>query len=168
MTTVNSFSEDIVEFPEDANVSRSSTLCSFDGTAKYPSIKSQNQEESKAAFHTSFLHKFSPATTFYQIDLEKSVLIETQTPQSWHQKLSDLLVNWWAWELCCWLVSALCMFAISVLLGLYDNKQLPKKWPLGITLNAYISVLSGVVKLALAVSTATFDSAQHLNAERRN
>ncbi|KIW05858.1 uncharacterized protein PV09_03061 [Verruconis gallopava] len=37
------------------------------------------------------------------------------------------------------------------MLASYDNKPLPKSLPLGITLNAYISMLSAVAKMALAV-----------------
>jgi hypothetical protein len=36
-------------------------------------------------------------------------------------------------------------------LGLYNNSPAPTRWPLGITLNAYISVLSAIGKYTMAV-----------------
>jgi hypothetical protein len=149
--TTNAFDE----VPEEGNLSRASTLCSINDANQY-------RNGSDSSFHISFLNKFSPAKAFQEVDLEKKIQTEDRQPESRYRKLSDLLVNWWAWELFCWLVSALCMFAISVLLGLYDDKRLPKRWPLGITLNAYISVLSAVVKLALAVSLHPSGSDEHM------
>lgn len=74
-------------------------------------------------------------------------------PRNWFTKLSDLVISWWLWELSSWLLSALCVFSIACILGYYDGHVIPDSWPLGITLNAYISVLSGIVKFTLAVPT---------------
>jgi hypothetical protein len=62
-----------------------------------------------------------------------------------------LVINWWLWELFSWVMSALCIFTIAFILGYYDGRAIPDRWPLGITLNAYISVLSAIAKYALAV-----------------
>jgi hypothetical protein len=45
----------------------------------------------------------------------------------------------------------MCISGIALVLGLYSNRRVPTRWPLGITLNAYISVLSAVAKYAMAV-----------------
>jgi hypothetical protein len=70
---------------------------------------------------------------------------------TWTRNLADLIVNWWLWELCSWVMSALCIFAIALLLCYYNGRAVPDRWPLGITLNTYISVLSGIAKYTLAV-----------------
>jgi hypothetical protein len=155
MSSISNSFRTFTQLPENTTLSRSSTLYSSDDATQHPSTQAQTKKRANGTFHTSFLHKFSPANTFYEVDIEKTHPIENHVPVSWQRKLSDLLVNWWAWEVSCWVVSALCMFAISVVLGFYDHKALPKEWPLGITINAYISVLSAVVKLALAVGLAS-------------
>ncbi|KIW05859.1 uncharacterized protein PV09_03062 [Verruconis gallopava] len=68
-----------------------------------------------------------------------------------HRYLTRLVVNWWLLELISWGISALSIAAISFLLGYYDGRAVPDQWPLGITLNTYISVLSGISKYALAL-----------------
>jgi hypothetical protein len=45
----------------------------------------------------------------------------------------------------------MCISGIAVVLGLYSNRRVPTRWPVGITLNAYISVLSAVAKYTMAV-----------------
>jgi Protein of unknown function (DUF3176) len=38
-----------------------------------------------------------------------------------------------------------------LLLGVYNNRRLPTYWPIGITLNAEIAILSAIFKYTLAV-----------------
>jgi hypothetical protein len=45
----------------------------------------------------------------------------------------------------------MCMSGIALVLGLYNDQRVPTRWPLGITLNAYISVLSAIGKYTMAV-----------------
>lgn len=66
-------------------------------------------------------------------------------------RASKLATDWWLWELLSWSMSALCILGIAILLSAWDGRAVPDRWPLGITLNAYIALLSGVVKYALAV-----------------
>jgi hypothetical protein len=47
-------------------------------------------------------------------------------------------------------MSALCISGMALVLGLYSDRKVPARWPLGITLNAYISVLSAISKYTLA------------------
>jgi hypothetical protein len=65
-----------------------------------------------------------------------------------------LISNWWLWELASMALSALCLCFMGLLLFFYDNQTLPKAWPLGITLNTYIAILSAFFKFALAVPVA--------------
>ncbi|PSN62448.1 hypothetical protein BS50DRAFT_502179 [Corynespora cassiicola Philippines] len=55
----------------------------------------------------------------------------------------------WMLEIISWLLGALCMGTIIVVLFLYGGKPVPKQWPLSITLNAYIAVLSRAASAAL-------------------
>lgn len=66
-------------------------------------------------------------------------------------QISHLVVDWWLWELLSWFMSALCILGIAVLLAHWNERAVPDHWPSGITLNAYIAVLSGIAKYALAV-----------------
>jgi hypothetical protein len=66
-------------------------------------------------------------------------------------KLLGLCTDWWLIELLSWILGAICIVCIASVLAFYDHKPLPSAFPLGITLNTYISVLSAVAKLALAV-----------------
>jgi hypothetical protein len=75
----------------------------------------------------------------------------TATRSTLGTRASKLVTDWWLWELLGWSMSALCILGIAVLLGRWDGRAVPDRWPLGITLNAYIAVLSGVVKYTLAV-----------------
>lgn len=57
----------------------------------------------------------------------------------------------WLWELTSMALSALCLCFIALLLGFYNNRALPKQWPLGFTLNTYIAIFSAFFKYTVAV-----------------
>ena len=61
--------------------------------------------------------------------------------------------EWWLWELLSWCFAAFCMGAIAVLLAVFEGRALPQ-WPLGLTINSYVSVLGAFVKAALLLPTA--------------
>lgn len=67
------------------------------------------------------------------------------------QVISSLCRNWWLIELTSWCIGAFCMVLIATLLAAWDGRPLPDRFPLGLKLNAYVSVLSAIAKLALAV-----------------
>jgi hypothetical protein len=46
------------------------------------------------------------------------------------------------------------MISIITLLGWFDGKRIPVSWPLGFSLNSYISILSGFARSALILPTA--------------
>ncbi|KAF1970040.1 hypothetical protein BU23DRAFT_591333 [Bimuria novae-zelandiae CBS 107.79] len=74
----------------------------------------------------------------------------------WKYSASSNVVKRWLLEIISWLVSALCMSAIIILLFFLQNKPMPNHWPMNITLNAYIAIISRVssASLMLPVSEA--------------
>ncbi|KAF2877161.1 hypothetical protein BDV95DRAFT_140700 [Massariosphaeria phaeospora] len=66
----------------------------------------------------------------------------------WKYSASGNVVKRWLIEIISWLLSAACMAGILAVLVVYKDKRIPN-WPLGLTLNAYISVLSRIASAAL-------------------
>ncbi|KAF2644167.1 hypothetical protein P280DRAFT_546987 [Massarina eburnea CBS 473.64] len=66
----------------------------------------------------------------------------------WKYSASGNIVKRWLLEIVSWSLSAACMAGIVIMLFIYKDKRIPD-WPLGLTLNAYISVLSKVASAAL-------------------
>jgi hypothetical protein len=66
----------------------------------------------------------------------------------WAYTASRSVVKRWLLEIISWSISALCMAGVVTMLMVYHNKSIPK-WPLGLTLNAYISVLAKIASAAL-------------------
>ncbi|TPX21344.1 hypothetical protein DIZ76_015300 [Coccidioides immitis] len=66
------------------------------------------------------------------------------------RKLKRLSTRTWAWEFFCWLVSFASMMAVIIVLREYNGKALPQ-WPLGITINAAISVFGTISQMAMLV-----------------
>ncbi|KAF2654709.1 hypothetical protein K491DRAFT_716834 [Lophiostoma macrostomum CBS 122681] len=73
----------------------------------------------------------------------------------WKYNTSGSVIMKWSLEIISWSVSAVCMAGIIGVLFVYKDKRIPN-WPLGLTLNAYISVLSKIASagLLLPVSEA--------------
>jgi hypothetical protein len=65
----------------------------------------------------------------------------------------QFFVEWWLLEILSWCFSAICMTAIFAVLLHYDGKEIPQ-WPMGLTINGFISILSGLSKTALLLPTA--------------
>jgi hypothetical protein len=65
----------------------------------------------------------------------------------------QFFVEWWLLEILSWCFSAICMTAIFAVLLHYDGKEIPE-WPMGLTINGFISILSGISKTALLLPTA--------------
>ena len=63
------------------------------------------------------------------------------------------IVEWWLMEIISWTFSALCMITIIGVLFVFDRNELPR-WPLGLTLNSFISAMSASAKAALLLPTA--------------
>jgi hypothetical protein len=66
----------------------------------------------------------------------------------WKYNASRNVLKRWLIEIVCWSLSAACMAGIIIVLAVYKDKSIPH-WPLGLTLNAYISNLSKVASAAI-------------------
>lgn len=71
----------------------------------------------------------------------------------WKYNHSDNVLLRWFLEILSWLISALSMAAIIGMLLALHNKERPN-WPFGLTLNAYISVLSRIAAAGFLVPTS--------------
>lgn len=63
----------------------------------------------------------------------------------------SLCTDWWLIELLSWGLAVICILTAAGILAFHDNRPLPSHPPVGLSLNAYLSILSAVAKLALAV-----------------
>ncbi|KAF2403482.1 hypothetical protein EJ06DRAFT_471465 [Trichodelitschia bisporula] len=112
--------------------------------------------EPHSHFRNAFLRKYGTADTDLESNFKRAEsgasklsVVGGQTHR-W-SVLSRLIVDWWLWELLSWVIGALSFCGIALILGYFDNRTLSSKGLLGITINAYISVLSAIGKFALAV-----------------
>lgn len=80
-----------------------------------------------------------------------------ERPTNWAQRVEQKLWNYtasrsvvkrWLLEVISWSLSAACMAGIVIMLLKYQDRRIPN-WPLGLTLNAYISVLAKIASAAL-------------------
>jgi hypothetical protein len=62
-------------------------------------------------------------------------------------------VEWWLLEIISWIFSAICMAIILSVLLHFNGRPMPA-WKLGLTLNSFISILSGFAKASLLLPTA--------------
>ncbi|KAL5404698.1 hypothetical protein PMIN03_008966 [Paraphaeosphaeria minitans] len=83
--------------------------------------------------------------------------VDFDRPTNWAQRVEQKLWNYtasrsvvkrWLLEIISWSLSALCMASIVIMLLRYQDKRIPR-WPLGLTLNAYISVMAKIASAAL-------------------
>lgn len=71
----------------------------------------------------------------------------------WQYNSSSNVIKRWLLEIISWVLSAICMSAIiGMLLHVKDKR--PPQWPLHLTLNTYISVLSKIASAALLLPTS--------------
>lgn len=71
----------------------------------------------------------------------------------WRYSVSDNVIKRWLLEIISWIISASCMGAVIGVMIFHRDKPLPR-WPLGLTLNAYIAILSKVSGAALLLPTS--------------
>ncbi|KAE9981079.1 hypothetical protein EG328_011876 [Venturia inaequalis] len=67
--------------------------------------------------------------------------------------ITNYIIEWWLLEILSWCFSAVCMIAIFIVFLKFDDETQPK-FPLGITINGFISVFSVCAKAALILPTA--------------
>jgi Protein of unknown function (DUF3176) len=80
---------------------------------------------------------------------------ETRLPrflQPVRRFVTQYLMEWWLLELLSWAISALCMAALVAVFVYFDHRKMPQ-WKFGLTLNALISLISGVARSALLLPT---------------
>lgn len=77
--------------------------------------------------------------------------------RSWILKAREFIiryfVEWWVLEIISWCFSAACMATVIGVLLSYQGRPIPN-WPMGLTLNSFISVLSGFARSTLLLPTA--------------
>lgn len=136
------------------SLSLSHPFCSsIERLISHRSIVKMNQKDHTAlytSFQKSFVESFNPTPC---ID-ERKIATEQQRRgivQRFYRRLNRLVSEWWLWEIISWSISGICLCAIAILLGVFDGKTLPTRWPGGISLNAYISILSTMAKSSMAI-----------------
>jgi hypothetical protein len=67
--------------------------------------------------------------------------------------IGKVVSNWWAWELVSWVCSACCLTAIAVVLVMHNDAPLPR-WPLHITINAFVSFFSTLIRVSMSLPLA--------------
>ena len=70
--------------------------------------------------------------------------------QSRSMQIKNFAHGWWIFELGALAINYMAMLALVIVLKVCENKPLPR-WPGHITLNAFISVTSTIMKSAIAV-----------------
>lgn len=75
-------------------------------------------------------------------------LVQRVEERLWKYSASRNVVKRWLVEIISWCISALCTAIIIIVLFIYQRRPIPK-WPLGLTLNAFISVLAKIASAAL-------------------
>ena len=83
----------------------------------------------------------------------KDILLSQHQLWRYIDKLNRVITDWWLFELLSWLVSMISLTTIVVVLLVYHNRPIPE-WPLSITLNSIISILSTIAKAALIMPVA--------------
>jgi len=74
--------------------------------------------------------------------------------RTWTTTVKTHLSDGWWWDFGSWLVSFCCVVTIVSLLASYNGKPQPEKLSLGLTINAYIAIFSGLGKAALILPTS--------------
>jgi hypothetical protein len=78
---------------------------------------------------------------------------KSRYPSYLERILLKFFVEWWMLEILSWCFSAMCMGTIICMLMVHNGQGIPN-WPLGLTINGFISVFSNFAKSALLLSTA--------------
>lgn len=63
------------------------------------------------------------------------------------------IIEWWLMEILSWIFSTMCIAVVIGVLLMYDNQEIPQ-WPLGITINGFLSVFSAFAKAGLLLPVA--------------
>ncbi|KIW05857.1 uncharacterized protein PV09_03060 [Verruconis gallopava] len=63
------------------------------------------------------------------------------------------IIEWWLLEIVSWIFGTMCLSTVIGVLLLTDSREIPQ-WPLGLTINGFLSVFSACAKAALILPTA--------------
>jgi len=96
-------------------------------------------------------HETQDATASFSPARADSVRAEPrEIKPSWIRKIVS---NWWALELVSWVCSACCLTAIAIVLAMHNDAPLPR-WPLHITINAFVSFFSTLTRVSMSLPLA--------------
>lgn len=89
------------------------------------------------------------------ISIEKDLpdLPNRSPPAGLRQRIRQICIHLWIWELLSLLLCVSCVGTIIILLLRYDGKPLPA-WDYGLTINGVISVLAGIAKASMILPVA--------------
>lgn len=88
-----------------------------------------------------------------ELSLEKELPELPTPPPGLRQRIRQVCLRLWIWELLSLLVCVSCVGTIVVILLRYDGQPLPK-WKFGLTINGVISVLAGIAKASMILFVA--------------
>lgn len=80
----------------------------------------------------------------------RSALINSTNSHGWYTRWFRV---WWALEIGSMFLGTICIVAIAIMLLQVDGREMPR-WRLGVTIDAILSVLSGLSKSCLLMPTA--------------
>ena len=74
-------------------------------------------------------------------------------PARYESLISKCTVDWWATELFFWLTAAISLAATILTLAIHENRSIPQ-WPLKITINTVLAILSQIASMSLIAAVA--------------
>ena len=77
----------------------------------------------------------------------------TGVPARCESLISKWTVDWWATELLFWLAAAISLSAIILTLAIHEDRSIPQ-WPLKITINTVLAILSQIASMSLVAAVA--------------
>lgn len=97
--------------------------------------------------------KSSADSVAESVEKDLPALPDRPASVSWKQRIRQICLHLWIWELLSLLVCVSCVGTIIIILLRYDDRPLPT-WSFGLTINGVISVLAGVAKASMILPVA--------------
>lgn len=97
--------------------------------------------------------KGSAGSVAVSVEQDLPALPHPPASVGWKQRIRQICIHLWIWELLSLLVCVSCVGAIIIILLRYDNRPLPN-WAFGLTINGVISVLAGIAKASMILPVA--------------
>lgn len=101
------------------------------------------------------MHNSKGPASSVAVSVEKELPALANRPASvgWRQRIRQICIHLWIWELLSLLVCVTCVGTIIIILLRYDDRPLPN-WGFGLTINGVISVLAGIAKASMILPVA--------------